>query len=66
MSHVHAVNTWDRRITCVSHPDAAGVVETAKFGNIRTEVGPAGYAVSIAEKDEVTGFVHHRTERVTL
>lgn len=50
---VHALNSWDRRISCVVHPDAVGVVESAKFGNIRTEHGPAGYVLSTGEKINV-------------
>jgi hypothetical protein len=43
---VHSLNRWERRITCVVHPEAVGVVESDKFGNLRTEVGPAGYVLS--------------------
>jgi hypothetical protein len=43
-----------------------GIVDSPKFGGIRTERGPAGYVVSVGEKDAATGFVHWRTETVTL
>lgn len=71
MAMVHSMNAWDRRITLIVHPDATGVVDSPKFGGIRTERGPAGYVVSVAEKpkDEHGNelpFVHHKTERVTL
>lgn len=42
---IHDLNTWERRITCVVHPEAVGVIESAKFGGIRTEVGSAGYVL---------------------
>jgi hypothetical protein len=68
---VHSINKPERRITCIVHPEATGIVDCPKFGGIRTERGPAGYMVSIAEKakDEQGNelpFVHHRTERVTV
>ena len=47
---VHRLNTWERRITCVVHPEAVGVVESERFGNIRTEQGPAGYVLSTGER----------------
>ncbi len=50
ISHVHAVNSWDRRITCVVHPEAEGIVVSEKFGGIRTEQGPAGYVLSTGER----------------
>lgn len=42
---VHRLNSWERRISCVVHPEAVGIVECPKFGGIRTEVGPAGYVL---------------------
>lgn len=42
---VHRLNSWERRITCVVHPEAGGVVETERFGNIRTEQGEPGYVL---------------------
>lgn len=47
---VHSLNSWERRITCVVHPEAVGIVESDKFGGIRTEAGPAGYVLSTGEK----------------
>lgn len=47
---VHQLNSWDRRISCVVHPEAVGVVESERFGNIRTEVGPAGYVLQSGER----------------
>jgi hypothetical protein len=68
---IRRINKPERRVTCIVHPDAAGIVECPKFGGIRTERGPAGYVVSIAEypkaeNGEPLPWVHHRTERVTL
>jgi Ni,Fe-hydrogenase I large subunit len=47
---IHALNSWERRITCVSHPHASGVIESPRFGGIRTEVGPAGYVLQSGER----------------
>lgn len=47
---IHELNSWERRISCVVHPDAEGIVESPKFGGIRTEAGPAGYVLSTGEK----------------
>jgi hypothetical protein len=47
---IHALNSWERRIACVVHPEASGIVESPRFGGIRTEVGPAGYVLSTGEK----------------
>lgn len=47
---VHGLNSWERRISCVVHPEAVGIVESDKFGGIRTEVGPAGYVLSTGER----------------
>lgn len=47
---VHSLNSWDRRISCIVHPLAEGVVEHPRFGGIRTEVGPAGYVLSTGER----------------
>jgi hypothetical protein len=32
------------------HPEASGIVDSDKFGGIRTEVGPAGYVLSTGER----------------
>lgn len=50
MAIVHSMNSWDRRITCVVHPEAVGIIESDKFGGIRTEQGPAGYVLQSGEK----------------
>lgn len=50
MSIVHSLNSWERRITCVVHPQAVGVVESDKFGGIRTEQGEPGYVLSTGER----------------
>ena len=50
---MHRINSWERRITCVVHPDAVGIVESPVFGGIRTEVGPAGYILSTGERIEI-------------
>lgn len=50
MSHVHSLNRWERRITCIVHPEAVGIVESDKFGGIRTEVGAPGYVLSTGER----------------
>jgi hypothetical protein len=47
---VHSLNSWDRRIACVIHPQADGVVDSPKFGGIRTEQGPAGYVLQSGER----------------
>lgn len=47
---MHAINDWERRITCIVHPEAVGIVECPKFGGIRTEQGPAGYVLQSGEK----------------
>lgn len=47
---VHSLNSWERRIACVVHPEAVGIVESDKFGGIRTEVGPAGYVLQSGER----------------
>jgi hypothetical protein len=47
---VHKLNSWDRRIACVVHPEAEGVVESERFGNIRTEHGPAGYVLQSGQR----------------
>lgn len=47
---VHSINSWERRIACVMHPDAEGVIESPKFGGIRTEHGPCGYVLSTGER----------------
>lgn len=44
------MNSWERRITCVVHPEATGVVESERFGNLRTEQGPAGYVLQSGER----------------
>lgn len=66
VAHVHAINRPDRRVVCIVHPDAMGAVDCPKFGGIRSERGAAGYVLSVQVKDRETGFVHHKTERVTL
>lgn len=71
VAHVHAINRADRRVTCIVHPDASGIVECPKFGGIRTERGEAGYFVSVAKKPKDADgnelpFVEHRTERVRI
>lgn len=50
MALVHKANSWERRITCIVHPDAEGIVHSDKFGGIRTEVGPIGYVLSTGER----------------
>lgn len=52
---INRLNSWERRISCVVHPEASGVVESEKFGNIRTEVGPAGYILSTGERIKLEG-----------
>lgn len=52
---VHSLNSWDRRIACVVHPEAVGIVESDRFGGIRTEVGPAGYVLSTGERIKLEG-----------
>jgi hypothetical protein len=47
---IHAMNSWERRITCVVHPESDGVVESERFGGIRTERGPAGYVLQDGTK----------------
>jgi hypothetical protein len=55
---VHRLNSWEQRISCVVHPEAAGVIESDKFGGIRTEQGaPAvvfqtGLRVDLAGADQ--------------
>ncbi len=41
------------QIALVRHPEAAGVVESAHLGNIRTEVGPAAYQLATGEIIEI-------------
>lgn len=48
-----------------------GVIESPKFGGIRSERGPAGYYVCVSEKQKDENgnelpFTSQRTERVTL
>jgi hypothetical protein len=50
---VHMRNSWERRISCVVHPQAVGIVVSDKFGGIRTEQGPAGYVLSTGERIEI-------------
>ena len=50
MELVHGLNSWERRISCVTHPEAVGVIESPKFGGIRTEQGPAGYVLQSGER----------------
>lgn len=52
---VHSINSWERRISCVVHPEAVGVIESDKFGGIRTEVGSAGYVLSTGERIKLAG-----------
>lgn len=71
VAHVLIVNSWERRVTCVFHPDASGVIESEKFGNIRTARGEPGYCVTVSEKvKDADGnelpFVQQRGERVKL
>lgn len=47
---IHRLNSWERRISCVVHPEARGIIECEKFGGIRTQVGPAGYVLQSGEK----------------
>jgi hypothetical protein len=47
---VHGLNSWERRITCVVHPEAVGIVQSERFGGIRTECGPAGYVLQSGER----------------
>lgn len=47
---VHKLNRWERRIACIVHPEADGVIDCPKFGGIRTEQGPAGYVLSTGER----------------
>lgn len=53
-------------MACVSHPQAFGIVESEKFGNIRSEIGPAGYVLSVGVKNPETGMTDWTIERVTL
>lgn len=50
MAIVHSLNSWERRISCVVHPDAVGIVESDKFGGIRTEQGEPGYVLQSGER----------------
>jgi hypothetical protein len=34
----------------VTHPDAKGLIMSERWGNIRTEVGPAGYVLNTGDK----------------
>jgi hypothetical protein len=52
---VHSLNKWERRISCVVHPEAVGVIESDRFGGIRTEVGPAGYVLQSGERIKISG-----------
>lgn len=53
MAIVHGLNSWERRISCIVHPRADGIVTSEKFGGIRTEVGPAGYVLSTGERHSI-------------
>src|SRR6188768_811904 len=48
-----SINKWDRRISCLVHPEAVGIVDCPGFGGIRTEVGSAGYVLSNSERIEL-------------
>jgi hypothetical protein len=50
VARVHEINDWSRRITCVMHPDAEGIIESPQFGGIRTELGEPGYVLQTGEK----------------
>lgn len=52
-AHVLEINRHDRRVSLVTHPDAAGLIMSERWGNIRTEVGPAGYVLNTGERVEV-------------
>lgn len=45
-----AINRHDRRVSLVTHPDAKGLIMSERWGNIRTEVGPAGYVLNTGGK----------------
>lgn len=47
---IHGINSWERRVSCIVHPQAEGIVHSEKFGGIRTEVGPAGYVLQSGER----------------
>lgn len=47
---IHGLNSDDRRISCIVHPEAVGIVDSERFGGIRTEVGSAGYVLSTGER----------------
>lgn len=51
---IHKMNRWDRRVACITHPEAVGIVECDRFGGIRTEVGPAGYVLQSGERISIT------------
>lgn len=50
--HVLSINRHDRRVSLVTHPDAKGLIVSERWGNIRTEVGPAGYVLNTGERIE--------------
>lgn len=47
-----AINRHDRRVSLVTHPDAKGLIMSERWGNIRTDVGPAGYVLNTGERIE--------------
>jgi len=52
-AHVKSINRHDRRVSLVTHPDAVGLILTEQWGNIRTEVGPAGYVLNTGDRVEM-------------
>ena len=52
-AHVLEINRHDRRVSLVTHPGASGLIMSERWGNIRTEVGPAGYVLNTGERVEV-------------
>lgn len=51
-AHVLSINSPDRRVSLVTHPDAKGLITSERWGNIRTEVGPCGYVLNTGERVE--------------
>lgn len=50
---VASMTSHKRRISCVYHPKASGVIETEHMGGIRTAYGKPAYQLATGEMIEI-------------
>lgn len=47
---MEAINSHERRIVLLIHPDAVGNIQSPRWGGMRTEIGPCGYGLNTGER----------------